>query len=188
MDEIFEYLRGHVVAISALKEEHVSIISRMAGMISAALLGDGKLLIMGNGGSAADAQHFAAELIGRFQKQRRALAAIALTTDTSILTAVGNDCGFDQIFSRQVEALARPADLVFGISTSGMSRNVLQAMTAARSIGCQVLCLTGNGGGLMADHADLALVIPEREVPYIQEVQLTVIHLLCKLIENRVSM
>ncbi len=187
MDEIFEYLQGHVAVINALSEEHVATILRMVDKISAALQSGGKLLIMGNGGSAADAQHFAAELVGRFQMERRALPAIALTTDTSILTSVGNDYGFERIFSRQVEALARPGDLVFGISTSGLSGNVLQAMAAARAIGCQTLCLAGGDGGPMAGNADLALVVPAKEVPFIQEAQLTIIHLLCKLIERRLA-
>jgi D-sedoheptulose 7-phosphate isomerase len=187
MNEIFEYLNGHVAVINALSEEHAAIIHRMVDKISTTLHGGGKLLIMGNGGSAADAQHFAAELVGRFQMERRALPAIALTTDTSILTSVGNDYGFEHIFSRQVEALARPGDLVLGISTSGKSGNVLQAMAAARLIGCQTLCLAGGDGGPMADNADLALVVPAKEVPFIQEVHLTIIHLLCKLVERRLA-
>jgi D-sedoheptulose 7-phosphate isomerase len=187
MNEISRYLNGHVAVISSLAEEHAAIILRMADMIASAFQDGGKLLILGNGGSAADAQHFAAELVGRFQMERRALPALALTTDTSILTALGNDYGFEQIFARQVEALAGPKDLVFGISTSGRSRNVLLALAAARSVGCRTLCLAGCGGGPLAADADLALVIPSREVPFVQEAQLTVIHLLCKLVERRLA-
>lgn len=185
MDEIFEYLEGHVAAIKALSEEHLTTLMRMVEQISATLHSGGKLLVMGNGGSAADAQHFAAELVGRFQMERRALPAMALTTDTSILTAVSNDYGFEQVFSRQVEALARPGDLVFGISTSGQSRNVLRAMEVARAVGCHTLSLTGRDGGALAVAADLSLVVPAQEVPYIQEIQLVVIHLLCLLVERR---
>jgi D-sedoheptulose 7-phosphate isomerase len=187
MDQISEYLRGHVAVINALSAEHVGTILAMVEVIVSALEEGGKLLIMGNGGSAADAQHFAAEMVGRFQMERKAIPALALTTDTSILTAVGNDYGFESIFSRQVEALARPGDVVFGISTSGRSGNVLRAMQVARVIGCRVLCLSGKDGGAMSEQADLTLVVPSQEVPFIQEAHLTIIHLLCKLIESRCS-
>lgn len=185
MDEIYEYLRGHVEVINALSTDDVSLINRMADVIVSALDNGGKLLVMGNGGSAADAQHFAAEMVGRFQAERKAIPAVALTTDTSVLTAVANDYGFERIFSRQIEALARPGDVVFGISTSGQSGNILQALQAARSANCHLLCLSGQDGGPVAKIADLTLIVPSLEVPYIQEVHLTIIHLLCKLIEAR---
>lgn len=149
-------------------------------------LGSGcKVLVMGNGGSAADAQHFAAEIVGRFKMERRALPAIALSTDTSILTAIGNDYGFDRIFIRQVEAHARPGDVVVGISTSGNSRNVFMALEAAQSAGCRTIGLLGRDGGSIAAICDLPLVVPSDNTPRIQEGHITIIHILCDLLEKR---
>jgi len=143
-----------------------------------------KLLVMGNGGSAADAQHFAAEMVGRFLMERRALPAIALTTDTSALTAIGNDYGFDKIFSRQVEALARPGDVVVGISTSGNSENISLALQSARKLGCRTIALLGRDGGKIRDLVDIPLVIPSTTTPRIQEGHITVIHIMCDLLEK----
>jgi len=143
-----------------------------------------KLLVMGNGGSAADAQHFAAEMVGRFLMERRALPAIALTTDTSALTAIGNDYGFDMIFSRQVEALARPGDVVVGISTSGNSENISLALQSARKLGCRTIALLGRDGGKIRDLVDIPLVIPSTATPRIQEGHITVIHIMCDLLEK----
>lgn len=166
--------------------------SRLAGQIEAMVdvvadvLGKGgKVLIMGNGGSAADAQHFAAEIVGRFRLERRALPAIALTTDTSILTAVGNDYGFDQVFRRQVEAFAEAGDAVIGISTSGSSNNVYGALLLARERGCRTVGLLGRDGGTIAGIVDIALTIPSQETPRIQEAHVTIIHLVCELVEKR---
>lgn len=183
-----DYLSAHVAVIQAMTPQHYGTIEAMIDVIVDAIRAGGKLLIAGNGGSAADAQHFAAEMVGRFQMERKAIPAIALTTDTSILTAIGNDYGFDQVFVRQVEALARPGDILLGISTSGQSHNLLQAMVLARQNGCRTLCLAGKDGGAMAQSADLALVIPSMAVPHIQEAHLTVIHLMCREIERRLFM
>ena len=148
-------------------------------------LGEGKkLLIMGNGGSAADAQHFAAEIIGRFKLERRALPAIALTTDSSVLTAIGNDYGFDAVFSRQIEGLANPGDLVFGISTSGNSPNVFAALEKARELGCKTIALLGRDGGIIKAVADLPLIVPSNDTPRIQEGHITIIHIICDLLEK----
>ena len=144
-----------------------------------------KVMLCGNGGSAADAQHFAAEIIGRFKLERRALPAIALTTDTSILTALGNDYGFDRIFARQVEGLAQAGDLVVGISTSGNSPNVFAAMEKARELGCRTIGLLGKDGGTIQEQADLALIVPSVDTPRIQEGHLTIIHIICDLVEKR---
>ncbi|MGE4543912.1 MAG: D-sedoheptulose 7-phosphate isomerase [Pedobacter sp.] len=144
----------------------------------------GKVLVMGNGGSAADAQHFAAELVGRFLMERKALPSIALTTDSSILTAVGNDYGFDEIFKRQVEALARPGDVVIGISTSGMSKNVFHALIAANQIGCKTVGLLGRDGGTIAGIVDINLTVAEEHTPFIQTAHGAVLHLLCDLLEK----
>lgn len=146
-----------------------------------------KLLICGNGGSAADAQHFAAELVGRFRRERRGLPAVALTTDSSIVTALGNDYGFETIFRRQVEALAAPGDVVLGISTSGNSANVLQALVRARELGCATIALLGGDGGQIASQVDHPLTVSCDVTARIQEVHLTLIHILCELIEQAVA-
>jgi D-sedoheptulose 7-phosphate isomerase len=143
----------------------------------------GKALLFGNGGSAADAQHLAAEFVNRFQVERPPLAALALTTDTSILTAVANDYDFLQVFARQVRALGRPGDLAWGISTSGNSPNVAAGLQAARELGLKTLALSGRDGGPVAAAAELALIVPSRNTPRVQEVHITVGHVLCDLVD-----
>ena len=144
----------------------------------------GKLLLMGNGGSAADCQHIAAELIGRFKKERKAIPALAVTVDSSSLTALGNDYGFDTIFSRQVEALATPDDAVVGISTSGNSKNVILALNVARKIGCKTIGFMGNDGGDMKNCVDIGIIVPSNDTARIQEVHITVGHIICEIIEQ----
>jgi len=144
----------------------------------------GKVLLCGNGGSAADSQHLAAELVGRFRRERQALAAIALTTDTSILTAVGNDYGFDRIFLRQVEALLRPEDVLIGISTSGRSANVNAAVRRARSVGAVTIGLAGGDGGELAALVDIALVVPSNNTARVQECHIAIGHIICSLVED----
>lgn len=142
----------------------------------------GKIMACGNGGSAADAQHFAAELIGRFERERQELAAIALTTDTSILTAVGNDYSYDEIFAKQVRGLGKKGDILIGISTSGNSKNVVRAIEAAKKMGIQIVALTGNGGGKIAgllDANDIHLCAPSTRTARIQETHLVLLHALC---------
>ncbi len=143
-----------------------------------------KLLVFGNGGSAADAQHLAAELVNRFRLERDPLPAVALTTDTSILTAVGNDYAFGEVFAKQVEALGRPGDVALGISTSGRSENVLRALAVARQKGLFTLGLSGGDGGQMGRYCDLLLRVPSSETPRIQEGHLFFIHLVCELVEE----
>jgi len=143
-----------------------------------------KLLVFGNGGSAAEAQHLAAELVNRFRLERPPLPAVALTTDTSILTSVGNDYSFNEIFSKQIKALGRPGDVALAISTSGRSANVLAAVREARALGLINLGLTGGDGGPLAQEVDLALIVPSDETPFIQEVHLVALHLLCELIDD----
>ncbi|MDE2156351.1 MAG: D-sedoheptulose 7-phosphate isomerase [Xanthomonadaceae bacterium] len=150
----------------------------------AALKRGNKLLFAGNGGSAADAQHWAGELVSRFNFDRPGLAAIALTTDTSILTAIGNDYGYDYVFARQVEALGRSGDVLFAISTSGNSKNILRALHAARATGIGVIGFTGQTGGAMAELCDLCFRMPSGETPKIQEGHEFIGHLLCNLIES----
>ena len=164
----------------------VEPITECVRLIVSALKSGHKVLTMGNGGSAADAQHLAAELVGRFLMERKALPAIALTTDSSILTAVGNDYGFDEIFKRQVEALGRPGDILIGISTSGNSKNVVRALEAGRTIGVTTIGLLGRDGGEIGKLVDLALTVPAFETPRIQEAQLFVIHTLCDLVEKNI--
>ena len=151
------------------------------------LNGGGKLLFLGNGGSAADAQHLAAELVVRYRVNRRALPAIALTTDTSTLTATANDFSYEDVFSRQVEALARPGDVVIGISTSGNSPNVLKALDAARAVGAWAAGLSGGDGGTMVGRADPLIIVPSAVTARIQEMHILIGHMLCEVIESEVK-
>ena len=144
----------------------------------------GKIMLCGNGGSAADAQHIAAELIGRFKKERRAFAALALTTDSSILTCIGNDYSFEDIFARQVAGMARAGDVLIGISTSGNSPNVLKAMSEAKRAACVTVALAGRGGGKLAPLCDHSIVVPSDETPRIQEMHIMIGHMLCELLED----
>lgn len=146
----------------------------------------GKILIFGNGGSAADAQHIAAELVGRYKIERQGLPAIALTTDTSALTSIGNDYGYEFIFSRQVEALANKDDVVIGISTSGSSINIINGLDTAKNLGCQLIGFSGRQGGKMNDLCDINLVIPSEDTPRIQEMHIVIGHTLCHLIEQTI--
>ncbi|HEV2213994.1 MAG TPA: D-sedoheptulose 7-phosphate isomerase, partial [Terracidiphilus sp.] len=148
-----------------------------------AVLAGKKVLWCGNGGSAADSQHLAAELMGRFRRERRGLASVALTTDTSILTAIGNDYGYDRVFARQVEALCNPGDVLVGISTSGNSRNVCAAVETAKSIGAYTVAFTGESGGKLASLADIILRMPSSDTARIQEGHILCGHMLCDWIE-----
>ena len=159
-----------------------------AAMLIAQCLRDGgKLLLFGNGGSAADAQHLAAEFVGRFRIERQALRAIALTTDSSILTAVGNDYGFEQIFARQVQALGRPGDVAIGISTSGNSPNVTSAITQASKQELKTIGLAGKDGGSLAKCVDVSITVASTNVARIQECHITIGHILCELVEKELS-
>lgn len=161
--------------------------AKAAGMMIDCIRKGGKIMFAGNGGSAADSQHLAAELIGRFMKDRRPMAGVALTTDTSIISAVANDYSFDDIFSRQVEGLGRKGDVLFGISTSGNSPNILKAIEKAGSMGIVTIGLTGNGGGKMARVVDCLIDVPYKgKSARIQEVHILIGHTLCELIEDAV--
>jgi len=177
-------LKEHRAVLDRIEAELAGQIARIAVRLVETMKIGNKLLIMGNGGSAADAQHFAAEIVGRFKMERPALPAIALSTDTSIITAIGNDYGFERIFSRQVEALAAPGDALIAISTSGNSANILQALLTGRQAGCSAIGLLGKDGGTIREFCDLPLIIPSNETPRIQEGHITVIHILCDLIEQ----
>ncbi len=172
----------HQAVITAL-EPLLPEIAAVADAMRNCLANGGKILLFGNGGSAADSQHIAAEIVGRYKKERRGLPAIALTTDTSILTSVGNDYGFDFIFSRQVEALCTPADVVIGFSTSGNSRNVVLGIEKAREIGATTVAMTGGTGGKLANLCHHVLTMPTSDTPRIQEAHILIGHSLCDLVE-----
>ena len=168
-------------------EEHGEDVERAASMIADALNASGKLLIFGNGGSAADAQHIAGELVNRFLQQRRGLPAIALTTDGGVLTCIANDTGFENVFARQIEALGTSGDVCLAISTSGNSPNVLVACEQARSQSIKVIGLLGRDGGKLAALCDLALIVPSDDTQRIQETHNLIGHILCELIETAIT-
>jgi phosphoheptose isomerase len=167
-----------------MKDGDATPVVDAAAAIVHALRRGGKLLVFGNGGSAADAQHVAAELVGRFQRERIALAAMALTTDTSVLTSIGNDYAFDRVFARQVEALGRAGDVALGISTSGASPNVVAALQAARGLGMQTIALTGSDGGAVGRAAAIHVNVPSPVTARVQEVQRTLLHVICAIVEE----
>ena len=173
-------IRTKQEAVEQLAAPLVAAIEALTGSI----VNGGKILACGNGGSAADAQHFAAEMVGRFEVERQELAAIALTTDTSIITSIGNDYHFDEIFAKQVRAIGRKDDMAIGISTSGNSSNVVAAMKTAGEMGLQTLALTGSGGGKLAELADILFAVDSRVTARIQESHITFGHILCELTDR----
>ena len=176
-------IHEHIEVFHRLREEALPNVIAIAKLLRGCLDQGKKILIAGNGGSAADAQHFAAELIGRYLEERRALAAIALTTDTSILTAVGNDYGFDEVFSRQIDGLGCEGDVFIGISTSGNSTNLVKAFDVARERKVVTVALVGKSGGVLKEIANHVLLIPSSHTPRIQEAQEWVWHTWCELID-----
>jgi len=172
----------HLTVVQALSSQR-DVLERIAGEMTRAICEGKKVLWCGNGGSAADSQHLAAELMGRFRRERRGLPSIALTTDTSILTAIGNDYGYEKVFQRQVEALCVQGDVVVGISTSGNSRNVCLALQTARQLGAFTVALTGEGGGSMAEIAETTLRIASSDTARIQEAHILCGHMLCDWVE-----
>jgi D-sedoheptulose 7-phosphate isomerase len=187
MSEVFEKaITEHLTVIQALLVQQ-PILARVAAEMTRALVAGKKVLWCGNGGSAADSQHLAAELVGRFRQERRGLASIALTTDTSILTAIGNDYGYEEVFRRQVEALCVAGDVLVGISTSGKSKNVCLALEAAGALGAFTVAFTGVDGGSMAMIAHESLRIESKDTARIQEGHILCGHLLCEWVERNVS-
>jgi D-sedoheptulose 7-phosphate isomerase len=184
INEIQSQLKSHCEVMTAIERELAPAIAETVSLLVDAFKSGNKLLVMGNGGSAADAQHFAAEIVGRFKLERRALPAISLTTDTSILTAIGNDYGFDRIFSRQVEAHAVAGDVVVGISTSGNSPNVQLALQLAVERGCRTVALLGKDGGSIKTVSEISLIVPSNDTPRIQEGHIAIIHIVCDLVEK----
>ena len=181
LKEVAGYIESGAEARKAL---HPSAVMETGNTISEAFSQGGKLIIFGNGGSAADAQHIAAEFVGRFEKERMPLPALALNTNTSSLTAIGNDYGFDSIFSRQVEAFARKGDVVIGISTSGNSKNVNLALEKANAMGCLTIALTGRDGGSMIRIARNSIIVKSSRTSIIQEVHIAVGHMWSKIVED----
>lgn len=184
--EISAQLQAHRDVIKRIEVEMTPLIAEFTILLVDTFRRGGKLLVMGNGGSAADSQHFVAEIVGRFKMERRGLPAVALSTDTSIMTAIGNDYGFDMVFRRQVEALADAGDMVVGISTSGNSANVRNALTLAREKGCRTVGLLGKDGGSIKELCDLALVVPSDDTPRVQEGHGVIIHIVCDLVEKTI--
>jgi D-sedoheptulose 7-phosphate isomerase len=184
MSEILRHISDHQRTIEALHAQ-VPAIEQLVDRVIRCLEDGGCVFWLGNGGSAADCQHLAAELVGRFERERRGYASIALTTDSSILTSVSNDYGFERVFVRQIEALCRPRDLVIGISTSGNSANVLNALEAARSQGASTVGLGGRDGGRLKEVTDLCVIVPVDNTARIQEAHILIGHILCDLVESR---
>ena len=183
MNLVEQRMADHAAVLAATKALAPDI-ERAGILIRDALAGGHKILFCGNGGSAADSQHLAAEIVGRFQKERPSLPALALTVDTSVLTAVANDYGYDTVFSRQVEGLGNDGDVLVGISTSGNSKNVIAAIEAARKKQMKVIGFTGIGGGKMADLCDVCLAVPSRVTARTQEMHIMIGHILCEIAEE----
>lgn len=187
-DFVADYLRQSAEALQLYTGDVAqrALLAEMAGSVTSVLRAGGKLMLAGNGGSAADAQHIATEFTGRMLYDRGPLAAIALHTDSSALTAIGNDYGFAQVFERQVRAIGRPGDVLLGLSTSGRSENVLRALAAGRAMGMTTIGFTNSGGGNMAAHSDLLLRAPSELTPIVQQIHIVAGHLLCALVERAI--
>lgn len=181
---IIEQIKQHQKVVNELMEKNIPIIENIAKLCQQAIHDRNKIILCGNGGSAADSQHIAAEFVGRFVKERVSLPAIALTTDTSILTAVGNDYGYDEVFRRQVEGLGREGDVLIGISTSGNSKNVLSAFAQAKKMGIYTVAFTGGKNSKSEDIADIVLKVPSTVTARIQECHILVGHIICQYVDK----
>jgi D-sedoheptulose 7-phosphate isomerase len=180
---LFNEVAGHMTRVA--EPAYLSAMDAALTALQRAVIGGHKLLVFGNGGSAADAEHLCTELLGRFNRDRPPIAAIALTSNQSFLTAWSNDCRFDDVFERQIEALGRPGDIAWGISTSGNSPNVVNALRRGRELGLTTIGLSGNSGGKMAEHCDILMAVPLTATPRIQEIHLVTYHAICAAIESR---
>ncbi|MCM8799557.1 MAG: D-sedoheptulose 7-phosphate isomerase [Candidatus Omnitrophica bacterium] len=183
-DKIKKILLESIQVKEKLIQNYTEKILEITEAIIDSLKKGGKVILFGNGGSAADSQHIAAELIGRFKKDRQALPAIALTTDTSILTSLANDYGYETIFEKQIEGLAKKEDIVIAISTSGKAKNVIRAIDKAKKMGIKTISFTGKGGGELTKITDISLVVPSNSTARIQEAHITVGHIICEIIED----
>lgn len=187
-DKITSLIKNSIeVKNSLLTSDNITLIEKAADKIISVVKKGGKVLIFGNGGSAADSQHMAAELVGRFKKERKAISAIALTTDTSIITALSNDYGYEASFKRQLEAHAKKGDIIVGLSTSGTAKNVIEALKFAKKIGIDAILLTGKDGGEAKDVSDIAVIVKSSDTARIQEAHILIIHILCELIEESIG-
>ncbi|SFV57855.1 Phosphoheptose isomerase 1 [hydrothermal vent metagenome] len=184
LEMIKRELQAHKETIEKTIEVMIPQIEEASIIAIETLKNGNKILLCGNGGSASDAQHIAAELTGRYKTERKGLAGIAITTDTSALTAISNDYGYDRVFDRQVEALAREGDLLIGISTSGNSANILSAFDVAKELGCKTIGFSGRGGGAINGACDLNLVVPSDDTPRIQEMHILIGHIICQAIDD----
>ena len=182
--EIETSLNESIRVKSELLSSSIETIAEIAAITVNAFKAGNSLYLMGNGGSAADAQHISGELVGRYKKDRKALPALALTTNTSVLTAVSNDFGYDLCFEKQIEAFVKNGDVVFGLSTSGNATNVINAIKLARKMGARTIGFTGKDGGMLKDYVDVCLMVPSSETPRIQECHITVGHIMCSIIEK----
>lgn len=183
-DRIKDILSESIAVKEALLRSEIGHIIEITKLIIASLQNNGKIILFGNGGSAADCQHIAAEFIGRFQKERKALPAIALTTNSSIITALANDYDYQAIFARQIEALAQKNDLAIGISTSGKAKNVIAGIKQAKKMGLRTVALSGGDGADLAKLADISLLVPSKVTARIQEAHITIAHIICELVEQ----
>ena len=181
---IFNEFQGHLETIVKVIEHMQGDLEIASKLVVDKLKSGNKILLCGNGGSAADAQHIAAELTGRYKTERRGLPGIALTTDTSALTAIGNDYGYDRVFDRQFEAIASKGDLLIGISTSGNSKNIISALKLAKEMGCATVGFSGRDGGAMNEVCDINLVVPSDDTPRIQEMHILFGHTICQIVDN----
>ncbi|MFA5116071.1 MAG: D-sedoheptulose 7-phosphate isomerase [Candidatus Omnitrophota bacterium] len=186
-DKIKDILFSSIQVKEEIIRTGITPIIEASNLIISCLKKGGKVILFGNGGSAADSQHIAAELIGRFQKDRNALAAIALTVNTSVLTAIGNDYGYENIFSKQVEGLGKKNDVAIGISTSGKAKNILKAISKAKEMGLDTIALTGGSGGELAKLAAISIIVPSAVTARIQEAHITIGHIICEMVEEALS-
>lgn len=183
-DKIIDIINDSIQIKEQILHTQIDNIIKAAKAIISSLKEGGKVIIFGNGGSAADAQHIAAEFVGRFQKERPALAAIALNTNTSIITAIANDYGYDLVFARQIEGLAEPSDIAIGISTSGKAKNVNLAIKKAKELGLKTICLSGGTGGDLTKAVDISIIVPSSVTARIQEAHIVIGHIICELAES----
>ncbi len=186
-ERIAELLNESLDVKKKTLETQIEVIESISRAIIKSLKAGGKVIIFGNGGSAADAQHLVGEFVGRFKLERKALPAIALTTNTSTLTCVANDYSYDDIFARQIEGLAKKEDIAIGISTSGQANNVALGLVKAKEMGLKTIALTGGDGGKLAGISEINLIVPSSNTPRIQEIHITAIHIICELVEVGVS-
>ncbi len=186
MEKINHELKEHIEVMNRILDNGIEKIDEIARLIIDCYKNEGKVILFGNGGSAADAQHIAAELIGKYKLERKSLPALALTTNTSIMSAIANDYDFDKIFERQIESLVTDKDIVIGISTSGNSEDVLRGILKAKGKGAKTVALTGSSGGKLKDKVDTLLNVPSNNTPRIQEAHITIGHIICGLVENKI--